>query len=134
MKLKILLLSLFLLWAVNCTTYEYSIKNYNIPVSFSGENVPDSEKGKEFRIEKKLTWVLFDLVNVQSFDLSETLQEKFPKAKKIYNLNIHSEESVSDSIIRLFGTGMQIWALVTNRPLISRRTVIITGEVIEDDP
>lgn len=128
-KIRTLGLLIFICLA-NCTSYEYSLNNSKIPVSFSEERMKN-ESSREFRIQRKLTWVAFDLVNTEEFDLSEVLRHELPNAKKIYNLRIDSEESVSDSLIRLVGTGMQIWAFVSNRPLVSRRTVIIRGEVVE---
>ncbi|HNB97383.1 MAG TPA: hypothetical protein PLS71_04040, partial [Leptospiraceae bacterium] len=83
-----------------------------------------------FRIEKKLTWLIFDLVKIQEFDLTHVLESELPNAKKIYNFRIESEENAIDSVIRIFGTGMQ-YLFASNRSIVSRRTVIISGTVSE---
>ena len=113
----------------NCATHTFQLNNYQVPVSFGNEEVR-GEKARYFRIEKKLTWLLFDLVKVQDIDLTQTLQNELPNAKKIYNLRIETQEDFLDSIIRTIGTGIQ-YLLASNRSLASRRTVIITGTVVE---
>ncbi|MCB1192197.1 MAG: hypothetical protein H7A23_24240 [Leptospiraceae bacterium] len=127
LPLSLLILSLL----SNCATYTYNLNNYKQTVSFGNEEEPNKQS-RHFRIEKKLTWVLFDLYKIEDLNLTEIFQKELPNAKKIYNLKIESEEGLGDSIIRLVTTGLQIWAFVSNRPLASRRTVVITGDVIEE--
>ena len=127
----LLFYSVLLLLILNCTTYTHNLINYQVPVSFGNEE-KKGEKARSFRIEKKLTWFLFDTIKTQELDLGRTFEEELPNAKRIYILRIQSEEGPLDSIIRLVSTGFQVWAFVSNRPLLfSRRTVVITGDVIE---
>ncbi len=116
-----------LIFLFQCAYYKYDLKDYEIPVSFSKEKKTNS---RPFKIRTKITYIVFDLINIQSFDMEKELRKNLTNAKSIYNLKLESEENFVDSMIRFFGTGIQI-LLITNRPLISRRTIIITGEVIE---
>ena len=125
---KIYSIILILLFLNNCAHYKYDLKDYDVPVSFSKEKKPNS---RPFRIKTKMTYLLFDLINIQNFDMKKELRKNLPNASYIYNLKIESEENFVDSIIRFFGTGVQV-LLITNRPLISRRTIIITGDVVEE--
>lgn len=116
---------------LNCASYKYSVTESKIPISFGYDNSTPG-KSRDFVIEAKLTWFLFDLINIEEFDLNETLKENLPNAKSIHSLRIISKENGLDSVIRLISTGAQILAFVTNRPLLlSRRTIIITGTVVE---
>ncbi len=118
-----------LLFFINCASHTYQINNYKVPVSFANEE-GSSKNSRYFRIEKKLTWLIFDLVKIQEFDLTHVLESELPNAKKIYNFRIESEENAIDSVIRIFGTGMQ-YLFASNRSIVSRRTVIISGTVSE---
>ncbi len=125
--MKTFYLIFFIITLSNCAHYKYDLKDYDVPVSFSKEKKVNS---RTFKIKAKMTYLLFDLINIQNFEMEKELRKNLPNAKFIYNLKIESEEDFVDSLVRFFGTGVQI-LLVTNRPLISRRTVWITGEVIE---
>ncbi len=130
MKLLYLII-IILFFSNNCTTYKYDLRNYKVPVSFSNEKKANS---RSFRIEAKITYLLFDLINIEKFDMEQKLKTNLPRAKSIYNLQIRSEEGPLDSAIRLVSTGAQIWAFISNRPLLfSRRTIIITGDVEEEE-
>jgi hypothetical protein len=126
------LLTLLIVLCLNfCSTYNYKLYNYDIPVNFGSS--PKNIKTRYFKIEEKMTYFLFDLIEIEKFDMKQSLTKKLPKAKSIYNLRIDSEEGGLDSFIRLLSTGGQIWAFVSNRPLLfSRRTIVIIGEVEED--
>jgi hypothetical protein len=113
----------------NCATHTFELNNYQVPVSLGNEEVR-GEKARFFKIKKKLVFVVFDLVKLNDIDLSNTLRYELPNAKKIYNLKIETEEDIVDSMIRTVGTGIQ-YLLASNRSLVSRRTVIITGIVVE---
>ena len=97
LKRNKIILSLFLiLVSINCATYKYSLENSKIPVSFTNEE--NSEQNvRKFRIERKLTWVLFDVVKTEDLDLKTIFENELPNAKKIYNLKIESEENIADS-------------------------------------
>lgn len=130
LKRNKIILSLFLiLVSINCATYKYSLENSKIPVSFTNEE--NSEQNvRKFRIERKLTWVLFDVVKTEDLDLKTIFENELPNAKKIYNLKIESEENIADSGIRALTTALRNW-VIWFKPLISRRTVVITGDVVE---
>ena len=130
LKRNKIILSLFLiLGSINCATYKYSLENSKIPVSFTNEE--NSEQNvRKFRIERKLTWVLFDVVKTEDLDLKTIFENELPNAKKIYNLKIESEENIADSGIRALTTALRNW-VIWFKPLISRRTVVITGDVVE---
>ncbi len=130
LKRNKIILSLFLiLVSINCATYKYSLENSKIPVSFTNEE--NSEQNvRKFRIERKLTWVLFDVVKTEDLDLKTIFENELPNAKKIYNLKIESEENIADSGIRALATALRNW-VIWFKPLISRRTVVITGDVVE---
>ena len=126
--LKNSLVFLIFILLYNCTTYSYNVNSYKNIVTF--QNPPAGISTRSFKFKKKIYWVAFDLASLEEFDLGRTLKEEFPSGNKIYNLKISSEEDVIDSLIRTLGTGIQ-YLLVSNRPLVSRRTIIITGEVVE---
>ena len=130
LKRNKIILSLFLiLVSINCATYKYSLENSKIPVSFTNEE--NSEQNvRKFRIERKLTWVLFDVVKTEDLDLKTIFENELPNAKKIYNLKIESEENIADSGIRALTTALRNW-VIWFKPLISRRTVVITVDVVE---
>ena len=87
-----LFLSLMILIAIsNCASHTYNLNNYRVPVSFGNEEVK-GENPRFFRIEKKLTWLLFDLIKVENIDLTQTLQYELPRAKKIYYLRIGTQD------------------------------------------
>ena len=116
----------------HCASYQYTIKTYKNPVSFSDERSP-STKTRFFQIEKKISWLFLDIWNVEPFDLTETLEKGLPKARRIHNLRISSEEGWIDSLIRFVSTGTIVFSLISNKPILfSRRTIIITGDVEED--
>ena len=123
----ILVLSLF--FSINCATYKYSLSGYNVPVSFSNED-SSGQRVRSFKIEKKITWVVFDLVTFETFELKDVLGAELPNAKKIYNLKIESEEDFFDSAIRAVTIGLRNW-IFWFKPVISRRTIVITGTVVE---
>ncbi|TGN21058.1 hypothetical protein [Leptospira idonii] len=132
MKFTVKIASLSLLVSqlfISCAEYSIKYKPDAKIVSFSNEKT-EGEISKSFVIERKMTFVAFDLVNTQEFNLEEALNEEFPNAKKFINLRIKSEEATTDSVIRFLGTLMQ-YMFVTNRAIVSRRTVTISGEVIE---
>lgn len=114
----------------SCAEYSYQIRDSHAPVSFARE-APPGEKGRPFTIQRKITFVLFDLANTEKFDLGQVLRQELPNAKLIYDLEIHSEEDSVDSVIRTVTTFLQIWALVSDRPLVSRRTIRLEGMVID---
>lgn len=142
-KNSFFVLSLFILFLSNCTTYSYSIlenasdpetfallKNYKPVITF-GDEQESGKQSRKFRIEKKITWFIFDLWNIQEFNMLISLKEELPNAKKIYNLRIESKEGGSDSLIRLLSTGIQIGFVPSAPFLFSRRTVILAGDVVE---
>ena len=130
--LKTIILSVVLATMLSgCAEYSIKLRSTTIPVSFSYHEAPAGVQARRFRIQRSLTWIAFDLANVQDFNFDEAIRQELPRAKHIYNLRIYSEEAAVDSIIRLIATGMQIWAFVTDRPLVSRRTVTIEGYYIE---
>ncbi|TGK83238.1 hypothetical protein EHQ24_08015 [Leptospira noumeaensis] len=113
----------------SCASYKYEITETKIPVSFSND-LENNDKFREFRIETKLSWYLFDTQPIDTFDLDEIIRTNLPNAKKICNLRIHSKENVADSMIRTLTTGIQ-FLFISNRALYSQRTVIIEGLVVE---
>lgn len=116
--------------SLGCAEYSYQVRNSPVPVSFANE-APEGQTGRPFAFRRKMTYVLFDLVNVQEFDLGDALRKELPNAKLIYNLKIRSEEDSVDSLIRTVTTFLQIWAFVSDRPFVSRRTIYVEGFVID---
>lgn len=130
-KIYLLGINIILFTFLNCASYKYSVTESKIPISFGIDNFTQG-KSRDFVIEAKISWFLFDLINIEEFDLSQTLNANLPNAKSIHSLRIVSKENGVDSVIRLISTGAQVLAFVSNRPLLfSRRTILITGTVIE---
>lgn len=127
---KFLLSLIIIITLASCAHYEIRSNNSNVLISFGNEK-EESEKVRPFRIERKITFVGFDIFYVQKFDLDQAIQEELPRAKKIINLRINTQEDGLDSLIRLIGTGIQ-YLLVTDRALVSRRTIVIEGDVVEE--
>ncbi|TGM45515.1 hypothetical protein [Leptospira vanthielii] len=128
---KICSITLFtsLIFAFGCASYRYEIVDTKIPISFSNE-LGNDEKFRQFSIETKLSWYLFDTQTIDSLNLDDIIKQNLPNAKKIFNLRIYSKENVMDSLIRTLTTAAQ-FLFVSNRALYSQRTIIIEGLVVE---
>lgn len=129
MKVPRTLLLLFLLLSLDCASYTMAVYSTKTPISFGNERTA-GESYRRFRIEREMTWVLFDAIQVQSIDLDKVFAAELPGARKVINLRVTSFESGADSVVRVLGTGIQ-YLLATDRSLVSRRTLVLEGEVLE---
>lgn len=110
-----------------CASYQIDASNSRIPIYFQRPLHIPRNRLVPFHLEAKLTWAIFDTINIQDLDLEELIQANLPNAEALYEIRIRSEENPVDSIVRFVSTFIQL-LFVADRPfLFSRRTVIIEG-------
>ncbi len=75
-KIYLLGINIILFTFLNCASYKYSVTESKIPISFGIDNLTQG-KSRDFVIEAKISWFLFDLINLNFILLDKILILEF---------------------------------------------------------